>query len=123
MAKYSKISDAEWVVMEAVWAKSPLGADDIVKSLGSSGWNPRTIKTMLNRLVKKGALTFDAEGKRYLYRPRVSRETCVRTESRSFLKRIFRGDVGPMLAHFVEDSKLSAQQIKQLRELLEKKGR
>ena len=123
MAKHSNISEAEWRVMEVVWGKPALGADDVVKALAGTGWNHRTIRTMLNRLVKKRVLTFKVTGNRYLYSPLVSRESCVRLEGRSFLQRIFGGDVGPMLAHFVQDSKLTAQQIRELRELLEKKER
>lgn len=123
MKEPPRISDAEWFVMEIVWQTSPLTANEIVDALArQSGWSPATIKTMLNRLVKKGALKFQAEGKRYLYRPAVSRESCVRGESRSFIQRFFGGEVGPMLAHFVEDAKLSPEQIKELRKLLERKG-
>jgi BlaI family penicillinase repressor len=86
-----------------------------------SGWSPKTIKTMLNRLVTKRALKFEEEGKRYLYRPAVTRQACVRGESRSFLRRIFGGKVAPMLAHFVEDAKLTPEQVNELRKLLDKK--
>ncbi len=124
MKELPRISDAEWLVMETVWEISPLTANEIVDALGRrSGWSPRTIKTMLNRLVKKGALKFQAEGKRYLYRPAVSRDACIRDEGRSFLRRFFGGKVGPMLAHFVEESKLNPEQIEELRKLLERKDR
>jgi BlaI family penicillinase repressor len=112
------------MVMQVLWTDSPLTANQIVQQLSpDSGWNPRTIKTMLNRLVNKGALRFDTEGKRYLYRPAVSRETCVRGESRSFLRRVFGGKLAPMLAHFVEDEKLTRSEIEQLKRLLEGKDR
>ena len=78
---------------------------------------------MLKRLVKKGALKFQAEGKRYLYRPAVTREACVRVESRSFVQRVFGGQVSSVLAHFVEDSKLSKEEIEKLRRLLDEKAR
>jgi BlaI family penicillinase repressor len=126
MPPLPKISDAEWQVMDVVWSgAAPLTAGEIVESLTqTTKWNPRTIKTMLNRLVKKGALGFEAEANRYLYRPAVSRDACVREESRSFLQRVFGGDVAPMLAHFVEDARLTPKQIAELRKLLEnKKGR
>jgi BlaI family penicillinase repressor len=113
--------------MDVVWsAANPVTAGEIVEALSppQTSWNPRTIKTMLNRLVKKGALQFDADGNRYLYRPAVSRQACVREQSRSFLQRVFGGDVAPMLAHFVQDAKLSPKQIAELRQLLdEKKGK
>ncbi|HVT88600.1 MAG TPA: BlaI/MecI/CopY family transcriptional regulator [Tepidisphaeraceae bacterium] len=122
MPKVPHISDAEWIVMEVLWTSSPLTANQIVESLGKqSGWNPRTIKTMLNRLVKKGAIKYETEGKRYLYRPAISRDVCVKGESRSFIQRVFGGNVGPMLAHFVEETKLTPEQVRELRKLLEDK--
>ena len=123
MPKLPRISDAEWIVMEVVWSDAPVTANDIVETLsGRSGWNPRTIKTMLNRLVKKGALKYEADGKRYIYRPAVTRQASVKGESRSFLHRVFGGDVGPMLAHFVEDARLTPQQVEKLRKLLDSKA-
>lgn len=116
------ISEAEWEVMRAVWAGHPATANEIVERLaGEKDWSPRTIKTMLNRLMKKGALGFTEEGKRYLYRPLVSQEQCVREESRSFLDRVFGGALGPMLNHFVKSEKLSAEEIAELKRLLAKK--
>lgn len=124
MPKPPKISDAEWQVMDVLWAASgPLTANEIVDSLADhADWSPPTIKTMLNRLVRKRALKFKAEGKRYLYSPAVSRELCVRSETRSFVDRLFGGSIAPLLAHFVEDEKLSKEEIEQLRKLLERKG-
>jgi BlaI family transcriptional regulator, penicillinase repressor len=116
------ISEAEWEVMRAVWAGHPATANEVVERLaGEKDWSPRTIKTMLNRLVKKRALGFTEEGKRYLYRPLVSREECVRDESRSFLDRVFGGALGPMLNHFVRNEKLSAEEIAELKRLLARK--
>ena len=116
------ISDAEWEVMKVVWDEHPIAANDVVGRLaGRRDWSPRTIKTMLSRLVRKGALTFQAEGKRYLYAPAVSRGACVRAESRSFLHRVFEGAAGPMLVHFVRDAKLTADDIETLRATLDEK--
>jgi BlaI family penicillinase repressor len=125
MATPPKVSDAEWQVMDVLWDAAPaaMTAAEVVDALAGTTWNPRTIKTMLNRLVKKRALKFQAERNRYLYRPAVSRQACVRTESRSFLRRVFGGDVAPMLAHFVEESKLSRREIGELRKLLDRRGK
>jgi BlaI family penicillinase repressor len=124
MSKQPRISDAEWIVMEALWADAPLTAEQVVKSIVSKAdWKEPTIKTMLNRLVKKGALKFETQGKRYLYRPAVSRETCVRGESRSFAKRVFGGEMGAMIAHFVERANLTPEELAQLRRLIDKRGR
>src|ERR1051326_4066487 len=99
MPKPPSISDAEWEVMNVVWGDSPVTANEVVSALGSRRprWSPRTIKTLLNRLVKKGALGYEADGRRYLYRPRVRRDACMRRESGSFLTRVFGDAVGPML--------------------------
>ena len=120
MGKISGISDAEWDVMNVVWAAdAPVTANAVVAALaGHKGWSPRTVKSMLNRLLNKGILGYQAVGNRYLYEPRVTREACVKSESRSFLSRVFGGAAGPMLVHFVSDADLSQQDIDRLRMLL-----
>lgn len=128
MAKPPSISDAEWDVMQVFWeTPGPLTANEVVDRVPARNrWNPRTVKTLLNRLVKKGALGFEAEGKRYHYFARVTRDACVRQESRSFLDRVFGGAAGTLLAHFVNEAQLSEQEIRQLRQILdrrEEKGR
>jgi BlaI family transcriptional regulator, penicillinase repressor len=117
------ISDAEWQVMEVVWAQpDPVAANEVVARLETSTqWNPKTIKTMLNRLVNKGALGYEADGKRYLYKPRVKRDECVRVQSRSFLSRVFGGATGAALMHFVEEHDLTPAEIEQLRRVLARK--
>ncbi len=111
--------------MEVVWDGSPVTANEVVARLARrTDWNPRTVKTMLNRLVNKGALNFQAEGKRYLYEPAVSRDACVRVESRSFLSRVFGGGAAAALLHLVEQHDLTPAEVDQLRRVLdEKKGR
>ena len=124
MAKVPGISEAEWEVMAVVWARggAVVTANEVVEALSPKrGWSPRTVKSMLNRLVKKGALGFEAEGKRYLYRARVTREQCVREESRSFLGRVFGGAVGPMLNHFVQNETLSEAEVQELRRMLDER--
>lgn len=124
MPKPPAISDAEWDVMQVLWETSHLTANEVVERvMGRRNWNPRTVKTLLNRLMHKGALGFEREGKRYRYFPRVSREECVRSESRSFLDRVFGGALGPMLAHFVNEAPLTPDEIRQLRELIDQRQR
>ena len=116
------ISDAEWEVMKAIWDRHPAAAQDVVRRLeGRRDWSPRTIKTMLNRLVRKGALAFRPEGNRYLYSPAVSRAECIRAESQSFLHRVFEGSAGPMLVHFVRNARLSERDLAELRKILDEK--
>lgn len=131
-----QISDAEWEVMKVVWDHGPLTAGDVVRRVaeGPAGqpaqaWRPRTVKTLLARLVRKGAVAARAEGgtggepKRYLYRARVARDQVVRQESRSFLARVFDGSVAPALLHFLEDARLTPDEIDQLRRTLHREGR
>jgi BlaI family penicillinase repressor len=125
MQALPSISDAEWEVMAVLWDQSPLMASDLVERLagpnGTRGWSPRTVKTLLNRLVKKGALSYETQGKRYLYRPALRREQCVRAESRSFLSRVFGGAVGPMLVHFATHADLSPEEVEALQRVLARK--
>jgi len=124
MPKLPSISDAEWEVMHVLWERETATAQEVHEALdGGRRWSPRTVKTLLSRLVKKGALRYDVEGKRYLYRPRVSREQCVRAESRSFVERVLGGSASPLLVAFLRESKLSAQEIEELRALLDEKAR
>lgn len=114
------ISDAEWQVMNVVWEGQPLGAQEIVARLArENDWAPATIKTMLHRLVKKGVLTYEAQGNRYVYRAQARRSDCVRQASRSFLERVFEGDPAPLVAHFLRGARLSANEIAELRKILD----
>lgn len=120
-----RISGAEWEVMKAVWHESPCTAEEIIVRLTKSDptWHPKTARTLLNRLVKKGALSFDKGGRAYLYKPLVSEIECIDAASESFLQRLFGGSLKPMLAHFIEQKKLSPKEIRELRDILHKSGK
>jgi BlaI family penicillinase repressor len=123
MKNIPKISETEWEVMKVLWTKSPLPAEDIIAALATQDdWHPKTVKTLLNRLVKKQALGFDKEGRAYHYRPLVRETDCVKAVSDSFLDRVFGGSLTPMLTHFVERKKMSAEEIRELKRLLDRKG-
>ncbi len=121
MLETPNISDAEWEVMKICWLKSaPCTANEIVKALDqSTDWKPNTIKTLIGRLVKKGALGFKEEGRFYLYYPLVTEEECIRAESKSFLTRVFGGALKPMLVTFLQEEKLTQEEIEELKKLLE----
>ena len=122
MAGLPRISDAEWEVMNVVWDDAPVGAADVVERLArTTDWSEATVKTLLGRLVKKGALAYEVDGRRYLYRPNVTRERCVRAESRSFVERVLGGRGSRLLVHMVKESDLSAAEIDELRRLLDQK--
>lgn len=115
-----RISEAEAVVMEALWESHPLSAEDVVARLGGrNGWAEATVKTLLNRLLNKGAISATREGRRYLYAPQVAREAWLLEESSSLLERLFDGRVAPLVAHFSQHRKLSRDDVAELRRLLE----
>ncbi len=115
-----RISEAEAVVMEALWESHPLSAKDVVARLGGrNGWAEATVKTLLNRLLNKGAISATKEGRRYLYAPQVAREAWLLEESSSLLERLFDGRVAPLVAHFSQHRKLSRDDVAELRRLLE----
>ncbi|QGJ68987.1 Beta-lactamase repressor BlaI [Planctomycetales bacterium 10988] len=118
-----QISDAEWQVMNLVWESSPVESNEVIEELAQlNNWSPATVKTMLHRLVKKGALKTESVGKKYLYRASVRRYDCVRRESRSFLERVFDGQAAPALMHFVKYAKLTPEEIAEIQELLDTKA-
>ena len=114
------ITEAESQVMAVLWKRSPLGSDDIVAALGTtSDWHEKTIRTLLNRLLGKGAVSAERDGRRYLYRPVLTRAQWQSQESRSLLDRVFGGRVAPLLAHFSRHEKLSEKDIAELRALID----
>jgi len=111
--------------MKIVWARSPLTAGEIIEALAwkKPPWHPKTVKTLLNRLVKKGALEYEEVDRAYHYRPAVREADCVSAASESFLKRVFGGSLKPMLAQFVEQKKITPEEIRELRRILDHKGK
>jgi predicted transcriptional regulator len=116
-----QISDAESVVMQVLWERHPLASEEVVAALsGTRDWQEPTIKTLLNRLLKKGAVRAAKEGRRYLYSPALRREDWLAQQSESLIDRLFGGRVAPLVAHFSEQRPLSEADIAELRALLEK---
>ena len=114
-----QISEAESVVMEVLWGRSPPGSDEVVAALSArSDWAEPTIKTLLNRLLKKGAIQAERDGRRYLYSPVLTRESWVASQSEGVLERLFGGRVAPLVAHFSERGKLSQDDIDELKRLV-----
>ncbi len=117
-----KIADSEWRVMRVLWAHGPLTAHEVVAALaGEVRWTPRTIKTLIGRLVQKGAVRFQEEGTRYRYSAAVAESECIHSETQSFVRRVYQGAMQPALAAFLEDLDLSPAEIKELREILKQK--
>ena len=115
-----KISTAESVVMEALWDGSPLAAEEIAAEVaGPQGWTEATVKTLINRLLKKHAIAATRDGRRYLYRPLVAARDYVGAESQGLLDRLFDGRLAPMVSHFSEKGALTPQDIAELKKLIE----
>ena len=105
--------------MKVLWKQAPCLARDVIATLDASAkWSPATIKTMLNRLVGKGALRYEQTGKSYLYSPAVTEAQCRSREAASFLNRVFDGALSPMLAHFVQSRRLSQKELAALEQIL-----
>lgn len=114
------ISEAESRVMEVLWRDAPRGSEELASALQSdTGWHENTVRTLLNRLVRKGAVRAEREGRRYLYSPLLTREQWQAAESRSLLDRVFGGRVAPLLVHFSRNEKLSAKDVAELRKLVD----
>ncbi len=117
-----QISEAEAVVMEVLWEQAPRTAEEVVQALAGRDWAEPTIKTLLNRLLTKGAISAQREGRRYLYHPLLQRQAWVEAQSQDFLGRVFDGRVAPLVAHFSQRGQLSAQDIAELRQLIQELG-
>jgi BlaI family penicillinase repressor len=117
-----KISDAEWEVMKLIWKKPSLKSEEIIAALSDRmNWSDQTIKTFINRLLKKGALGFEKEGRSYTYFPLISETECVQAERKNFLEKVYDGAVAMLCASFLEEEDLSDQEIARLQKLLEEK--
>jgi BlaI family penicillinase repressor len=119
MKKNPRISPAEWQIMKVIWAESPLPAREVIARLSAVRvWHPKTIRTLLARLVKKRALRFQRQGRAYHYRPLAKQADCVRAESQAFLDRVFDGALVPMFTQFLEGRSLSDSEKREIKLLL-----
>jgi len=115
----NRVSDSEKIVLEVLWQESPLTSQEVVSRLSDQGWNEKTVKTFLNRLVKKDILSFQKEGRRYWYSPKVGRNQILSEESQGFLTRVFQGDMKALLTTFVNNKQLSQNELDYLKRLLD----
>ena len=118
-----RISEAEWTVMKAIWLLKSATARQVVETLsGEVDWKPKTIHTLLSRLVHKGALVTEKPGREYVFRPLVSEQECRIAASRSFLTRVFDGEIAPFLACFLAEHKLSRKELEELKQIIKEKS-
>jgi BlaI family transcriptional regulator, penicillinase repressor len=117
-----QISNTEWQVMKILWMSAPLTASEVIKKIeGVTSWKPKTVKTLLGRLVKKKAIAFNKDGRAYVYYPLVTENECVKAESQSFLEKVFSGALNVMFANFLEEQELSSEEIAELKRILDQK--
>jgi BlaI family penicillinase repressor len=118
-----RISDAEWMVMKVVWQMKAATAKEVVERLkDEANWKPKTIHTLLSRLIQKGALGSEKPGREYVFKPLVTEQECRLAASRSFLAKVFDGEVAPFLTCFLEREKLTRKEIEELKSILEDKS-
>ncbi|MBE7030617.1 MAG: BlaI/MecI/CopY family transcriptional regulator [Ruminococcaceae bacterium] len=119
--QFPQISDAEFCVMQALWKLGKATAGELVEEVSRTrAWNPKTIRTLLNRLVSKGAANAQkTDAKAYLYYPVIAQDDYVAHESHHFLDKLYQGSLGLMLSHFVSETPLSSEEIAELKAILE----
>ena len=122
MRNLPQISEAEYEVMKVVWKHAPISTDEITQQLlKTTSWSPKTIQTLIKRLVNKGALSYEKQSRMFVYTPMVKENEYIGQESNSFLKRFYGGNITAMVSAYLEDDKLSEAEIETLRGLLSKK--
>ena len=118
------ISEAEFEVMKIVWKSAPINTNEITERLlKTTSWSAKTIQTLIKRLVTKGALTYEKQGRVFVYTPLVEENEYISQQSNSFIKRFYDGDISAMLSAYLENNQLSETELNHLHSLLSKKSR
>ena len=121
MKPLPQISEAEFEVMKIIWKHAPISTNEITEKLTkTTKWSPKTIQTLIKRLVTKGALSYEKQSRVFVYTPLIEEKEYIGQESHSFLERYYDGDITAMLSAYIEDDKLSESEIDTLRSLLAK---
>lgn len=119
MSKLPQISEAEFEVMKVIWKYAPISTNEVTEKLTqTTDWSPKTVQTMLKRLVTKKALTYEKQSRVFVYTPLVPETEYIRQESNSFLNKYYNGNIVSMLTSYLEDDKLSKTELDTLRHLL-----
>lgn len=122
MSNIPNISESELEIMKLLWKNNPLSANEIISSLSDEiSWSNQTIKTFINRLLNKEAIRFEKSGRSYLYYPLISYDEYVREENKFFLEKLYDGAIGMLFSKFLEEEKLSEEEIGNLQRILEQK--
>lgn len=119
MKKLPQISESEFEVMKLIWKYAPIGTNEITEKLTkTTAWSPKTIQTLIKRLVTKGALSYEKQGRMFVYTPLIDENEYIGQQSRSFLDRFYGGNIAAMLSAYITDDKLSKEELDTLRTLL-----
>lgn len=119
MIRLPQISEAEFEVMKVIWKHAPISTNEVIEHLiQPTNWNPKTIQTLLKRLVNKGAVTYEKKGRVFVYTPLVAEHEYVSQESKTFLKRFYDGNISTMLSAYLETEQLSEHELDTLRTML-----
>ena len=114
-----KISEAEYEIMKVIWSSYPISTNEVVlKFKDKNQWSPRTIQTLLSRLVKKGAIGFTKRSRGFVYTPLINENDYINEESESFLNKFYNGTINSMVMNFIENDKLSHDDIEELKKIL-----
>jgi len=120
MSTITEISKTEFEVLEALWEQHPASANEIIAKLNENKeWHEKTVKTLLNRMVKKGAVGFEKQQRTYIYTPLLERDSYTLKESKSLIERMFSGKIAPLVAGFAKSDELSKQDISELKQLID----
>lgn len=120
MSEMPKISEAEYEIMKVVWKNAPISTNDVVSLFEDGNWSPKTVQTLLARLVKKGVLGYEKKGRVFVYTPLIDEKDYIKEESSSFLNKFYNGALNSMVLNFIDDSRLSDKDIEELTRILEK---
>lgn len=119
MKHQPQISEAELEVMKIVWDRTPVNTNEITDALcRTTSWSPKTVQTLIKRLVNKGVLAYEKKGRIFVYTPLIKQKEYIEQQSTSFLNRFFHGDLTAMVSSFLEEDRLSEKELEELRSLL-----
>ena len=121
MKSLPQISEAEFEVMKIIWKHAPISTNEITERLvKTTAWSPKTIQTLIRRLVDKGVLSYEKQSRVFVYTPLVGETEYIGQESNSFLQRFYTGNIASMVSAYLDSDRLSEQDIHSLRSLLSK---
>ena len=114
-----QISEAEFEVMKIIWKYAPISTNEITDHLvKTTAWSPKTIQTLIKRLVTKGVLSYEKQSRVFVYTPLFDEAEYIGQESNNFLNRFYNGDITAMVSAYIDNEKLSKTEVDELRSLL-----